>query len=181
MTEEKIYDESYYQKFIGKTLGTKGYRIRGRKMSNFSEALDDTRSNYYVPKPADKSKPDFSKIEAHPAYASTYTVPGILSSLPDLADEDGNKLVTNIYKLLHTGQKYSYDGCVPLKDSVTKVYTKGIINKAWINKGMLWVEIGKTTQHHQKGKVFRAECQMRLPGKSIRSTARRKTEARRPP
>lgn len=37
-----------------------------------------------------------------------------------------------------------------------------------------WVEIGKTTLHHQKGKVFRAECQMRLPGKSIRSTARRK-------
>ena len=37
-----------------------------------------------------------------------------------------------------------------------------------------WVEIGKTTLHHRKGKVFRAECQMRLPGKSIRSTARRK-------
>lgn len=37
-----------------------------------------------------------------------------------------------------------------------------------------WVEVGKTTLHHRKGKVFRAECQMRLPGKSIRSTARRK-------
>lgn len=37
-----------------------------------------------------------------------------------------------------------------------------------------WVEIGKTTLHHRKGKVFRAECQIRFPGKSIRSTARRK-------
>ena len=98
MTEEKEYDESYYQKFIGKTLGTKGYRIRGRKMSLFSESLDDTRANYFVPKPADKSKPDFSQIEAHPAYASTYTVPGILSSLPDIADEDGKKFLTTIYK-----------------------------------------------------------------------------------
>lgn len=37
-----------------------------------------------------------------------------------------------------------------------------------------WVEIGKTTLHHQKGRVFRAECQMRLPGKSVRATAQRK-------
>lgn len=37
-----------------------------------------------------------------------------------------------------------------------------------------WVEIGKTTLHHQKGPFFRAECQMRLPGRSLRSTARSK-------
>ena len=34
-----------------------------------------------------------------------------------------------------------------------------------------WVEIGKITRHHQKGPVFRAECQMRLPKRSLRSTA----------
>ncbi len=33
----------------------------------------------------------------------------------------------------------------------------------------MFVEIEKTTKHHQKGKVFRAEAQMRLPGKSIRA------------
>ena len=33
------------------------------------------------------------------------------------------------------------------------------------------MEIGKETLHHQKGKVFRTECQMRLPGKSLRSEA----------
>ena len=32
-----------------------------------------------------------------------------------------------------------------------------------------WVEIEKTTHHHYKGEVFRAEVQMRLPGKSIRA------------
>jgi len=32
-----------------------------------------------------------------------------------------------------------------------------------------WVEVGKTTVHHYKGKVFRAECQIRLPGKSLRA------------
>ena len=35
-----------------------------------------------------------------------------------------------------------------------------------------WVEIGKATLHHQKGPFFRAECQMRFPGKSLRSTVR---------
>jgi len=35
-----------------------------------------------------------------------------------------------------------------------------------------WVEIGKETMHHKKGPVFWAECQMRFPKKSLRSTAR---------
>lgn len=34
------------------------------------------------------------------------------------------------------------------------------------------VEIGKTTRHHRKGFHYRAECQMRLPGKILRSEAR---------
>ena len=37
-----------------------------------------------------------------------------------------------------------------------------------------WVEIGKTSLHHKKGPYFWAECQMRLPGRSLRSTARSK-------
>ena len=35
-----------------------------------------------------------------------------------------------------------------------------------------WVEIGKETMHHKKGPVFWAECQMRFPKISLRSTAR---------
>jgi len=40
-------------------------------------------------------------------------------------------------------------------------------------KGVLecWVEVGKTTNHHQKGDVFRAEADIRLPGKIIRAEA----------
>ena len=33
----------------------------------------------------------------------------------------------------------------------------------------VWVEVAKITRHHQKGKVFYAECQIGFPGKSIRS------------
>jgi len=35
----------------------------------------------------------------------------------------------------------------------------------------LWVDIGRTSQHHQKGDVFRAEVQMHLPNKSLRAEA----------
>lgn len=34
-----------------------------------------------------------------------------------------------------------------------------------------WVEVGKTTLHHKKGPFFRAECQMRFPGYSVRAEA----------
>ena len=40
-------------------------------------------------------------------------------------------------------------------------------------KAEAWLEIGKTTGHHRKGEIFRAECQVRLPGKSVRVVARR--------
>lgn len=34
-----------------------------------------------------------------------------------------------------------------------------------------WVEVAKTTNHHHKGDVFRAEADIRLPGKVLRAQA----------
>ena len=36
----------------------------------------------------------------------------------------------------------------------------------------MWVEIEKMSSHHRKGPFFRAEAQMRFPGKSLRAEAR---------
>ena len=36
-----------------------------------------------------------------------------------------------------------------------------------------FVEVGKTSEHHRKGDIFFAECQIFLPGKGIRSVAER--------
>lgn len=33
----------------------------------------------------------------------------------------------------------------------------------------LWLEVGRTTRHHHKGQVFRAEADLRLPGKVLRA------------
>jgi len=35
----------------------------------------------------------------------------------------------------------------------------------------MWVEVGRTTLHHRKGEIFRAEGQLKLPGKSLRAEA----------
>ena len=37
----------------------------------------------------------------------------------------------------------------------------------------VWVEVSRTTRHHQKGNIFRAEAQMRLPGKGLRAESER--------
>jgi ribosomal subunit interface protein len=33
----------------------------------------------------------------------------------------------------------------------------------------IWIEVGRTTKHHQKGDVFRAEADLRLPHKVLRA------------
>lgn len=35
-----------------------------------------------------------------------------------------------------------------------------------------WVEVEKTTRHHQSGDIFRAEAQMKLPGIHLRAESR---------
>jgi len=33
----------------------------------------------------------------------------------------------------------------------------------------IWVEVARTTKHHHKGQVFRAEADLRLPGRILRA------------
>lgn len=35
-----------------------------------------------------------------------------------------------------------------------------------------WVEVERTTFHHRKGNIFRAEVQIRFPGKSVRAESK---------
>jgi len=66
-------------------------------------------------------------------------------------------------------------------NSLEKIF-KSIYNNKYYNhffgKGKprveAWVEVGKETLHHRKGPFFWAECQLKFPKRSIRSTARAK-------
>lgn len=56
-----------------------------------------------------------------------------------------------------------------------KFFEKGKYYDDFFGKGKpkieMWLEVSKTTEHHQKGKIFRAEAQLRFPRKSIRVEA----------
>ena len=158
---EKELDEEYYKQFIGMNIGKGRYRVKGRNLSNYADAVGAHNPKYYVLKPEGDEKPDYSGIVAHPAYASVYTVPGILTGLPDVEDSEGNKLCINIGKLLHTKQEYNYDGCVPLTPNTTKVFTKGTFKKLWFKGGMLWVEIEMITSNRDETEIY---CKTMLGG-----------------
>lgn len=57
-----------------------------------------------------------------------------------------------------------------IEDLVGKEYFEHFLGKGKA-KVEAWVEIGKTTRHHRKGLIFRAEVQLRFPGKSVRAEA----------
>ncbi|MBI2591581.1 MAG: ribosome-associated translation inhibitor RaiA [Candidatus Brennerbacteria bacterium] len=46
--------------------------------------------------------------------------------------------------------------------------------KHWSKEGAVevWAELARTTKHHHKGDVFRAELDVRLPGKILRAEAK---------
>ena len=67
---------------------------------------------------------------------------------------------TNI-DLPQTLSNYIYDKIGMLAKFLEKLEPKGVIEA--------WVEVGRTTKHHRKGPVYRAECDIRLPGRILRA------------
>jgi len=80
---------------------------------------------------------------------------------------------TNV-KLTPALEQYIREKINSLEKFLKIFYTEKYFNH-FFGKGKptieAWVEIGKTTRHHRKGPFFWAECQLRFPKKSIRSTA----------
>ncbi|WP_457557901.1 FAS1-like dehydratase domain-containing protein [Candidatus Harpocratesius sp.] len=158
MTER---NEEYFKQFIGYEFGPDKYRVKGKNLSAYSAAIGDKNPKFYVEKPEGDEKPDYSHIVAHPAYAATYTIPGLLMQLAEVKDKEGNKLVKNIGKLLHTSQEYNYDGCDPLTPADRKVFTVGKIVNLFIKNEKLWVELLFTSTNADKTKTF---CRTTIKG-----------------
>lgn len=155
-------DNEYFQQFIGTKIGPDKYRIKGKKLSAYAKAIGDLDPKYYVEPPTEEGvKADYSKIVAHPAFAATYTVPGVLMSLPEVVDNTGAKLIKNIGKLLHTAQIYDYDGCDPLMAADKKVVSTGEMKKIELKGDKLWVEMLFTCTNQDKTKTF---CKATIKG-----------------
>ena len=60
-------------------------------------------------------------------------------------------------------------------EKFSKIFQEAEYFDSFFGKGKpkveAWVEVRKETLHDQKGPYFRAECQIRLPGRSLRAEA----------
>lgn len=130
-----------FQKFVGFKTGKSIHRVKGKKLVAYAKAIGDLNPKYVNVGKKEDGKPDYSKIVAHPAYPASFTVQtgGALYSLDTLKHDDGKQVITNMGKLLHTGQEYDYTGCVPIVHGM-KLITEGEVSKIWVKNGMLWIQ-----------------------------------------
>jgi hypothetical protein len=149
---EVVRDEKYFQQFVGFDIPKSIYRIKAKDCVAYAKAIGDLNPKY-VGKEGD-AEPN---VVAHPAMAAMYTIPGLFS-LADLKDPQGNPFITNIGKLLHTGQAYDFSGCVPLVPP-EKVYTFGKVTKIWIKSEILWLEASLESKNKEGDKLF---CKTKL-------------------
>jgi len=143
-----------FQKFVGFKTGKSIFRVKGKEMVRFAKALGDTNPKYVGVVTDAEGKDDYSKVVAHPAFPSCFTVQtgGALYSLDSLKADDGSNLIKNMGKLLHTSQKYDYTGCIPIVNGM-KLYTEGTVTKIWVKAGLLWIETTLATKAEEKDLV----------------------------
>lgn len=64
----------------------------------------------------------------------------------------------------------NFDLTDAIKDAVeTELATLDPLIERWGDAASADVEVGKTTRHHQKGDIFRAEVNLTIPGKLLRA------------
>ena len=151
MSEERSEEEimAIAKEFVGMEIKPSIYRIRGKSLDMYAKAVGATNPKYFGKKVEGEKKPDYSETVAHPTFAAYYTIPGLFN-LADLKGEDGQPLIKNIGKLLHTGQFYDYSGCEPLTQAAGKIYTGGVIKDICIKSGILWLSCELTTTDKDK-------------------------------
>ena len=83
------------------------------------------------------------------------------------------EIETKNIKLTSDLQQFAEEKLNSLEKFAAKVFEKDKFLKDHKKpKTEMWLELGRITLHHQKGKIFRAEAQLKFPGKkSIRAEA----------
>jgi hypothetical protein len=149
---EPVRDEAYFQQYVGLDIPKSIYRIKAKGLAAYAKAIGDLNPKY-VGTVKEDGEPDYTGIVAHPAYAATYTIPGLFS-LGDVVDDSGAPFIKNIGKLLHTGQAYDFSGCDVLTPEDAKIYTAGTLSKIWIKSNILWIEVKLESRNKEGNKLF---------------------------
>ena len=134
-----------YQIFVGKELNKAIFRVKGKSMIEFAESVGLASPKYTEVGTKEDGKSDYSKIVAVPTYPNCWTVDCCFDMVNwvypvEEGKENAPKFITNYGKVLHTSQFYDYSKAeVPIQHG-QKLYTTGILAKAYIKAGKLWLE-----------------------------------------
>ena len=146
--------DEYFQQFLGYEFEPQRYRIKGKNLASLSELIEETNPKYFgIPPDSAEEKTDYSQAIAHPAHAPLYIVPGLFS-YGSLQGEDGEALIKNPGKILHTGQTLDYSNCVPLTGADKKIYTDAKISRIEVVNEKLWIDISTITHNQDNSKIF---------------------------
>ncbi|TFF94252.1 MAG: hypothetical protein EU544_04730 [Promethearchaeota archaeon] len=130
LTEEEMRKNA---EFLMKTLpgteipGEARIRVRARKMRPLAECFGITHPKYV-------GENDDEIVACH-AFSNAYTVKSFYILIPSskltLPDGTVRDFLLNPNKLLHAGNEYNWEGCVPVKDG-DKLTGKGKWSKVWL-------------------------------------------------
>lgn len=146
LTKEEMQENADFlmKKLPGTEIpGQATIRVRYRKMKELAECFGITDPKYVGPKE--------EAIACH-AFANAFTVKSFYILIPSskLTLPDGSKrdFLVDPKKLLHAGNKYDWDGCVPVKDG-DKLVGEGKWTKVWlVEKNMtLFAELELTVKN----------------------------------
>lgn len=146
-------NEEFFQQFVGIEIPRSILKVKGKKLAAYAEAIGDMNPKYHPKPAAEGEKPDYSEVVAHPAYAAAYTIPGLFK-LADIKSKEGEPIIVNVGKLLHTGQDYDFSGCEPITQAAGKIYTFGKVTKIFIKSGLLWIVAVLETQDVDRTKMY---------------------------
>ncbi len=144
ITPEEEELSKKYQIFVGKDLNKAIFRVKGKSMIEFAESVGMTGPKYTKVNTKEDGKPDYSKIVAVPTYPNCWTVDCCFDLVNwryplKEGQEEAPKFITNYGKVLHTSQFYDYSNAeVPIQHG-QKLYTNGILAKAYIQGDKLWL------------------------------------------
>ena len=147
--EEKI--SKIYQIFVGHSINKSIFRVKGKGLVAFSEAIGDLSPKYVAVGKKEDGKLDFSMIKAHPCFPNCFAIPAAFDVTgwkfpPKEGEVEGKLLIPNPSKILHTGQTFDYTNAeIPIKEK-QKLYTTGYCEEIYVKNNKLWLNIHLETR-----------------------------------
>jgi hypothetical protein len=145
-----------YQFFIGQKVNKSIFRVKGKQMVEFAEAIG-ALSPKYVDVPEIDGKKDYSKIQGTITYPNCFTIDLIWDAMgwkipPEGEETEEKLLITVPSKILHTGHSYDYINAeIPIKHK-QKLYTTGFCKEIYVKNKQLWITLHLDT-HTKEGQL----------------------------